>query len=243
MTDRIICEQGSAEWFAERVGHLTSSRIADAIRKRQRKSNSGSADDDLQCRINLRLELAVERVTNKISDHYVSYWMQRGMELEAAARFAYEQRINVETERVGFVRHASIAWAGCSPDGFVGADGLVEFKVPKPTTHAQYLLEERVPEQYVPQMTWQMACTGRAWNEFVSYCPDFPEPLDLFICRLSRDDAKIAEMEGEARKFLAEVEAIVTQLGGGLEAVLRDSVERRNPHLVPAVIPPMARVF
>lgn len=239
MTDRIIqCEQLSAEWWAARIGHLTSSRIADAIAKRKRKGNGKEVTDDLQCRIDLRLELAVERVTQKISEHYVSYWMARGMEMEPAARFAYEQRTETETEKVGFALHPSIEWAGASPDGLVGADGLVEFKVPKPQTHAAYLLADCVPEQYVPQMMWQMACTGRAWNDFVSYCEDFPEPLDLFVCRLPRNETNIAIMQAEAIKFLDEVAATTTQLGGGLEAVLRESVERSS--LVPrAVIPQM----
>lgn len=243
MTDRIIqCEQLSAEWFAARIGHLTSSRIEGAVAKRKRKSKNGSANDDLQCRIDLRLELAVERVTQQISEHYVSRWMERGREMEPTARFAYEQRTGTETEQVGFVLHPSIAWAGASPDGLLGADGLVEYKCPKNTTHAEYLLAECVPSEYVPQMMWQMACTGRKWNDFVSYCPDFPEPLDLFICRLERDNAKILEMEADARKFLAEVEAMVTQLGGGLEGVLESSlraVAQRNPHLVRAQIPQM----
>lgn len=227
MGDLTTIVQGSAEWFAARIGHLTSSRIADAVRKRKRKGVLGhSVEDDLQCRIDLRLELAVERVTQKISEHYVSRWMERGLEMEPAARFAYEQRTDTETEQVGFVLHPDIQWAGCSPDGLVGADGLVEFKCPKSNTHAGYLLAECVPEAYVPQMMWQMACTGRRFNDFVSYCPDFPEPLDLFVCRLERDDAKIAEMEAEARRFLDEVEAVTLQLKNGLECVLAHSLER-----------------
>ncbi len=234
----LLCEQGSAEWFAARLGHLTSSRIAEAVRKRKRKSANGAGDDELQCRIDLRLELAVERVTQQISQHYVSRWMEQGKEREPGARFAYEQRMDVETEQVGFVRHPVIELAGCSPDGFVGTDGMVEFKCPKSTTHAEYLLAECVPELYIPQMMWQMACCGRKWNEFVSYCPEFPEPLDLFICRLPRDDQRIAEMEAEARKFLEEVDTMATRLRDGLAGVLQKSVRKLS--LVPrAVIPPL----
>jgi len=218
----VDCIQGDAEWFAARIGHLTGSRIADAIRKPKGK-NTG----ELECRYNLRLELAVERVTNKPAEHYVSAWMERGLELEPLARAAYELRTERETQQVGFVMHPVIVWAGCSPDGLVGDEGMVEFKVPKPTTHAEYLIAECVPEIYQRQMLWQLACCPeRGWNDFVSWCPDFPEPLDLFICRLKRDDAKIREMETEAQKFLAEVEATVTQLKEGLEGLLRKSVTR-----------------
>lgn len=216
----IDCIQGSSEWFESRIGMLGSSRIADAIRKAKRESTG-----ELQCRADLRIDLAVERITKKPMEHYVSKWMERGTELEPLARAAYELRKEVDVRQVGFVLHPSIQWAGCSPDGLVGNDGLVEFKCPKSTTHAEYLLGEVVPEQYVPQMTWQLACCpGYQWNDFVSYCPDFPEPLDLFICRLPRDEQRIAAMEEEAKKFLAEVEAVTVRLKHGLEGALRQSL-------------------
>jgi hypothetical protein len=79
-----------------------------------------------------------------------------------------------------------------------------------------------------------MACTGRAWNDFVSWCPDFPAPLDLFIVRMARDDKRIAEMEVEAERFLYEVEMMVRQLKGGIAEVLRESLVPR------AVIPSVA---
>jgi hypothetical protein len=62
-------------------------------------------------------------------------------------------------------------------------------------------------------MMWQMACCpGRAWNDFVSFCPDFPEPLDLFVIRLPRDEELIAQMEVEARAFLSEVDATIADI-------------------------------
>lgn len=220
----VDCIQGSKEWFESRIGHLTSSRVAEAVAKRKR-----NPEIELQSRIDLRLELAVERVTGNISEHYVSRWMEQGREREPLARAAYELRTDMETEQLGFVMHPEILWAGCSPDGLVGEDGMVEFKCPKSTTHATYLLAECVPEIYIPQMMWQMACCpGREWNDFVSYCPDFPEPLDLFICQLPRDEQRIAEMEAEARKFLGEVENTVLQLREGLAGVLRKSIFRAS---------------
>ena len=220
--------QGTERWFEARLGCLTASRIADAIGKAKRESTG-----ELQARKNLKLELAVERITGKTSEHFVSEWMERGKELEDLARATYELRNDLFTERVDLVMHPWLAMAAASPDGTVGDEGLIEIKVPKPQTHASYLLAEVVPEQYRDQMMWQMACTGRAFNDFVSWGPDFPEPLDLFVCRLKRDDTRIAEMEAEAAKFLSEVEAMTAQLKGGIKEVLRMS-------LVPkAVIPPI----
>ena len=215
----ITDNQRTEEWFTARLGCLTASRIADAVRKAKRESTG-----ELQCRHDLKVNLAVERITNKPTENYVSDWMQRGIEMEPLARAAYELRADREAKQTGFVLHPSINWSGCSPDGLVGDDGLIELKCPKSSTHAEYLLGECVPAEYVPQMMWQMACTGRKWNDFVSYCPDFPEPLDVFICRLERDDKRIAEMEAEASKFLEEVDAMVIRLKGGLEAALAASI-------------------
>lgn len=218
--------QGTQTWFDNRLGRLTASRISDAISKAKRETTG-----ELQKRRDFKLELAVERVTGRTSEHFVSEWMERGIAFEDLARAAYELKTDTFTDRADLVIHPSIEWAACSPDGLVGDDGLCEIKVPKPTTHAEYLLAECVPERYLDQMMFQLACTGRDWNDFISWCPDFPEPLDLFICRLHRDPKRISEMENDARKFLEEVDALVLRLKSGMEGVLRMSLVPR------AVIP------
>jgi predicted phage-related endonuclease len=92
------------------------------------------------------------------------------------------------------------------------SEGIVEFKCPNTATHLEYLLAGKVPEKYVTQMQWQMACTGAAWCDFVSYDPRLPEHLQMLIVRITRDDKRIAELETEVRKFLAELDDKVTKL-------------------------------
>lgn len=62
----ILCQQGPSEWFDSRVGMLASSRIAGAIRKARRESTG-----DLECGKNLRIDLAVERITRKPAESNV----------------------------------------------------------------------------------------------------------------------------------------------------------------------------
>jgi YqaJ-like viral recombinase domain len=212
--------QRSHDWLQNRLGCLTSSRIADALAKPKR------GNGELQCRADYKLELAVERITNKPIGHYVSVDMQRGIDEEPRARAAYELRTGSEVTLIDFVLHPSIRWGGCSPDGGVGEDGLVEFKVPRPTTHAEYLLAESIPEEYILQMAWQLACCpDRKWNDFVSFCSDFPEPLNLFICRMHRDNTLIADLEQQGMQFLAEVENLESRLKKGIAGTLRKSLE------------------
>jgi putative phage-type endonuclease len=218
--------QRTEAWFDWHLGRLTSSRIADAVARRKRNPT-----EPLQAYLDLRLELAVERITKKPAEHFVSIWMERGIELEPLARAAYELRTDQSVGLVDFVLHEANEQWGASPDGVIGDEGILEIKIPKRETHAEYIYAGCVPAEYLPQCHWLMACTGLKWVDFTSWCPDFPDPLDLFICRLPRDEERIKSMEAEAKKFLQEVEGLVTQLTGGLESLLRKSLVPR------AVIP------
>ena len=208
----VDCEQGTSEWFQARLGCLTASRIADAIAKYKKKQ-----EGEMCCRRDLRMEIACERLTGKTAEHYISQYMEQGTEREPLARTEYELRNGLMVSTVGFVYHPRIDWAGCSPDGLVGDSGLIEIKCPKVETHLEYLLGDKIPDKYLPQMLWQLACAGREWNDFVSYHPDMPEDLQLFVKRLPLNDeakATIAAMELEAEQFLKEVADMVTKLGG-----------------------------
>jgi len=92
----------------------------------------------------------------------------------------------VTVEQIAFVDHPVIAMSGASPDGTIGTDGLVEIKCPNTATHIEYLLSNSAPNNYVFQMYWQMACTGRQWCDFVSYDPRLPEDLQLLVVRYHR---------------------------------------------------------
>lgn len=191
-------DQRSTEWHAARLGKLTASRIADAT---ARIKNGWGASRD-----NLMATLVCERLTGKPADSFVNGAMQWGIDHEDEARSAYEFELGVTVEQVGFIDHPSIDMSGASPDGLVGAEGLVEFKCPETKGHIETLLTKKVPEKYLKQMQWQMACTGRKWCDFATFDPRMPQELQLWILRVMRDDKIIAELEKEARLFLAELD-------------------------------------
>ena len=128
------------------------------------------------------------------AESYTNAAMQHGTDTEPEARSAYEFYHGVTVEQVAFVPHPSIADAGCSPDGFVGDDGLVEDKMaPNTATHLETLLGQAViPTKYEAQMQFQMACSGRqSWCDFVSYDPiECPERMRLFVKRIHRDESR-----------------------------------------------------
>lgn len=198
-------EQGSDAWLQERCGKVTASRIADLMAIR--RDGKPSAD-----RANYRAQLVCERLTGCVQASYTNAAMIHGTETEPEARRAYEFYRDRDVQQVGFVPHPSIAMAGASPDGLVGEDGLLELKCPNSATHIETLTGGTIPDKYVKQMQFQMACTGRQWCDFASYDNRLPEAMRLFVHRVMRDDKLIAEIEAEVVKFLAEIAATIDEL-------------------------------
>lgn len=196
--------QGSDEWKALRLGKVTASRVADVVAK----TKSGYSAS----RANYMAQLIAERLTDTVAEAYTNAAMMHGTETEPEARAAYEFYQGATVKEVAFVPHPKIDQAGCSPDGLVGEDGLVEIKCPNTATHLDTLLGQAVPSKYEVQMQFQMACTGRKFCDFVSYDPRMPENMRLFIKRLPRDDKRIAELESEIAAFLLEMAVKLSEL-------------------------------
>ena len=197
-------EQRSEEWFAARCGKVTASRVAD-IMARTKTGPSASRENYLA-------QLVCERMTGKPAESYSNAAMAWGTEQEPFARAAYESVKDVLVEEVGFVPHPSFSEAGASPDGLVGEFGLVEIKCPNTATHIQTLLEQKVPEKYITQMQWQMACTQRHWCDYVSFDPRMAEGLQLFIKRIEFDPVFVGKLDKEIINFLLDLEDKITQL-------------------------------
>lgn len=196
--------QGTDAWKQLRLGKVTASRVADVVARTKTGYSAGRA--------NYAAQLIAERLTGTVAESYTNAAMQHGTETEPEARAAYEFYQGVTVSEVAFVPHPKIDQAGCSPDGLVDADGLVEIKCPNTATHLETLLGQAVPSKYETQMQFQMACTGRAWCDFVSYDPRMPENMRLFIKRVPRDQARIDELEGEIASFLLELAIKLSQL-------------------------------
>ena len=202
MTEEII--QGSPEWLQLRLGRVTASRVADVVAK----TKSGYSTS----RANYAAQLIAERLTGVVAPSFTNAAMEHGTATEPEARSAYEFYKGVTVEQVAFVSHPTIDQAGCSPDGLIGNDGMLEIKCPQTAAHLETLLGQAVPGKYETQMQFQMSCTGRAWCDFVSYDPRMPENMRLFFKRVHRDQKRIEELETEVSTFLLEIVAKVDEL-------------------------------
>ncbi len=200
--------QGSPEWKAARAGSLGASSVHEVVARTKTGYSTSRA--------NRLAATVVERLTGQPEVTFVNAAMQHGIDTEPEARETYSFVHGVDVVQVGLIRHPLIVGTHASPDGLIADDGGLEIKCPQPAAHLSYLLDEPIPDEYVTQCQWAMACTGRAWWDYASFQPAFPAHLRLKTTRLLRNDARIAELEKEVAKFLAEVDAAVAKLGEGL---------------------------
>jgi predicted phage-related endonuclease len=211
---RIIdCVQRSPEWAAARLGKLTGSVAHEMMATRKDKTEAAG-------RRNLRVRLALERITGRsLESDFVSSAMQQGIDREADACGLYEALTGRLLTSVGFIEHDTMM-AGCSPDGIVGtcADGIVEAKSPIPATHLDYLRTGEVPRDYLIQVTHNLFITGAPWCDWLSFCPEFPEPLRVKLVRVVRDEATIDSYALSAALFLGEVSKEVESIRALAEA-------------------------
>jgi hypothetical protein len=199
--------QRDADWYAARVGKATASRFKDAIatkKQTEKQKKDNLPGDPMQAQLDYLTELVVERLTQQPIQRYATAAMQWGTEQEPAARAAYERVTGTSVEETGFVAH-DVLLAGCSPDGLVDWDGLIEIKCPWNTANHIETLLNGMPDEHRAQVQGQMWITGRQWCDFVSYDPRMPAELQLHVQRIQRDPGFIADLEAKVTSFLQQV--------------------------------------
>lgn len=189
MIEIIDCDQGSESWFQARLGCVTGTGFSQVLNKKTGRKT-------------YMLKLLGERMTGVPAYSYHNKYMDDGKETEPLAREAYEILTSTEVVQVGFVKSAE--WIGCSPDGLIDDDGLLEIKCPIPSTHCKYILGSRMPAVYRPQVQGNLWVTGRKWADVVSYVPTMANQ-QLWRIRVRRDEEYIAELSKEVDKFLKEL--------------------------------------
>lgn len=194
--------QRSENWHSERCGKVTASRIKDL----NAKPNKGKALNSLG------LTILAERLTGVQKEFFTNTAMQWGIDNEPHAIAAYENETGNFVVGTGLIDHPFIEMFGASPDGLVNEDGQIEAKCPDTTTHLNTLLTKQVPEEYIPQITSQLACTRREWCDFVSYDPRLPEGLQIIIIRVLAKDLDIKGLEENVCLFNKQIDKAIEEL-------------------------------
>ena len=195
-----------------RCGHATASEFASILAKGQGKMRAAY----------LR-RIVAEMLTGKpCGNGFRNPDTDRGEAQEPWARMAYEAATGNWVDRPDpeFIKHPKLA-AGCSPDGLVGDDGGAEIKSVIPTVQLDTILAGGYPSEHRAQIQGSLWITGRKYWDFVSYSPDLPGKLCLYIFRVERDEEYISKLAAEVACFVREAEQMRDLLLG------RDSLEER----------------
>jgi len=172
-------EQNTDEWLDMRIGKLTGSGVKTIM------ANYGKAFGDPAKK--LAVSIAREQVTGKRSlvDSYSNAHMNRGHEQEPVARSLYEDQTFIDVTNGGFFDADPL---GCSPDGLVLDDGLIEIKSVVDHVHYANIKRGGIDPSYKWQVYFNLMVTKRTWIDFISFCEDFPEQTKLYIHRVGRDE-------------------------------------------------------
>lgn len=210
-------EQRTEEWFAERAGRITASRMADVMTERERgefKSGPRKGQPKPQPKnlVDYAYQLAAERLTGIPRKQVKAAALTWGREVEPAAMAAYQADTGEIVEICGFIVHPQYDFIGASPDFLIGLEGGGEIKSPESSEiHLETLLNG-LPPEHIAQIQGGLWVTGRQWWDFVSYHPSFSERHRLYIQRVSRDDEYISGMESACLLLEADVENIIHEL-------------------------------
>lgn len=206
---RVAGDQSSAQWVTARCGIPTASRFDKIITPAKLQPTKGATSAGYMH------ELLGEWIFGQPLDEESSAFMDRGLELEDAARKAYEFQKGVTVQEVGLCLTDN-GEVGCSPDGLIGDDGGLEIKTPGLKNHIRYMLD---PSALVADYKLQVhaslcICDGRDWWDIMSHNPSLPD----VIVRVPYDNEI-------AIKLYAAMVDFVMQLQGAQIAMRKMGVE------------------
>ena len=193
--------QGSDEWLAERAGKVSASNFAKIF------TTKGALTTG-ETRKKYLYQLAGERITGVPEETFKNFDMQRGNDLEPDARDAFERLSGEFVYQVGMIYLNERKLISCSPDGLVGDVQGLEIKCPKLSTHVGYLVDGKLPADYIQQVQGSLMVSGRDQWHFLSYHPAVKE----FHILVERDEKYIALLREAVESFDAEVGLLVEQI-------------------------------
>ena len=198
--------QRSEEWYNIRLGRVGGSESSVLSVKGKSESGLGAAA------FTLLYEKAYELIQEEpVKENIVTFAMQRGMDLEPEAIHEYELSKMVKVDQVGYILNSDYKYAGYSPDGLVGEDGLIEVKCPGNSEFMRQIITNEIPKQYFCQMQWGMFISGRKWCDYVVYNPDY-DKSPLYIDRVDRSDKTIETLKANYIAFESELDAILERI-------------------------------
>lgn len=200
----IDCDQGSDDWFKARLGTISASNF-----------HKCKAGGEGKVRTRYMRDLAGEILSGLPAENYRNFAMDRGNEMEGAARAAYEKTVFAPVVQVGFVRNPTLikdAVIGCSPDALVGDDGGLECKSMIPALMIERLEKgATLPSEHKAQVQGCIWVTERKWWDVKIFYTGMPD----YVVHVPRDQAYIdTEIKPAIEKFSIDLRELVERIRG-----------------------------
>lgn len=205
--------QGDEAWLQLRAGKVTASRCKDA--RDTLKSGKPSSKQTAYA-----AQVAVERIAGRPVDQAFATWqMREGQTNEPLARMAYEELTGNLVEEVGAFGTDDDLFL-YSPDGVVGADGLIEIKSLFSADRIVQIVVGGDYSDFEDQCRFGLWLTGRKWIDLIVWCPALESiGLSMTIRRINRDEDAIEAMEAELLAFAGTVQGIESKLRAKAQAL------------------------
>jgi len=131
-------QQRSEEWFLMRHGRIGGTA-----------SKGLFIDSDT-----LFISLLSEHLEDfELTENFMSYEMERGIEMEPIARAFLSSYVGVDFQEVGWLQSEESSLIGCSPDGISECEKVAcEVKCLGAKAHTEVLLNNEAPKVYIPQI-------------------------------------------------------------------------------------------
>lgn len=190
--------QGTEEWHELRKGKVTGSVCAVILVGEETELAKGAKT--------LAYKKASELVTNYSEEFQGNKHTERGNDLEPLAIKAYEEETYNSVERVAFIELND--FVGCSPDGLIEMDGMIEVKCPSDPKYLEYLDNIYCPKAHYAQIQFGLFVTGRKWCDYVVYNPSFGDK-PIHVTRIEANEGVIELFGKKVKLFEAEVKRLM----------------------------------
>lgn len=188
--------QGSDEWHAARCGLVTASEMKLLLTPTLKVA----ANEKTRAHV---WELLAQRITRYVEPTYIGDEMLRGLDDEILARNLYANEC-AKVDEVGFITNDRWGFIlGCSPDGLVGADGLIEAKSRRQKFQVEAIATLAVPVDHMLQTQSLLLIAERQWLDYISYSGGLP----MLVLRVYPDPAVHEAIIEAAALFEEEIAA------------------------------------
>ena len=204
-------QQGSLDWLKARKGILTSSNVCKVLTPTLKVANNDKTRSYFY-------QLLADKVSDFIEETYEGWDMRRGKEEEIYARLLYSEKYQPVTE-CAFITNSNYGFTlGCSPDGLVGSDGMIEIKSRRPGLQIKAIMEDlindNVPKDDVLQVQAGLLVSGRKWCDYIVYSGGmkmpkvraYPDPeIHNAIIEVGKDlEKRLSEAVNKYRGFVQD---------------------------------------